>query len=531
MSLVRSIVAAVIVLLGPTLVRGAGLRLSTTGSVEYDSNIRRSTANAESDVVWRASLKMRLGEQGNGYDYYVEYRLPYAVSTRTATLRDLNHFVGVGGRYQLGPKTSLSLSNNFAFVGSASRQRFEDDAGVLQIDRRDELVTRINGGLTLSHTFTKRVQGNLNFRYSVFDSTDNNRRQASTVGGVGSLSYAVDSKNRVGFGANVTRQAFDDLPGRPGSETITYRGFLSWIVRFDETLSLSLRGGPTVVSTVQNRVLTAVVNPFSFEVLPGGVSVFDAAVDDPPFDGVSDRFLDFPSVPDGSLLITPFDCGPQLSTPVVDGMPVLACGIRSVILKNGTNDVRIQEILDDTVTLDALPSAGRSRRVTFFGTASLAKRWTPRVRTSIDYRRTQSDASGLGGTAILDAVGASVSWRLSQLWSSSLRFDWTQRESAANASQNFRVIAADPSGVADVPALAKQTGARVVVRVPNEISTRRWAIGARFVRTLTPRLKATLRLTFNRQSSRSGSAGRSTDFDTFGAILGFSYLFDPIAAW
>ena len=388
-----------IVLLGPTLVRSADLRLSTQGSVEYDSNIRRSPTNAESDAVWRFSQKMRLSQTESGYDYYVEYRLPYQVSTRTATLRDLNHFVAVGGRYQLGPKTSLSMRNNFTFVNSSSRLQFEDDAGVLQIDRRDELITRISGGLTLGHVFTKRVQGSLNFPYSYFDSTDDNRRPVSTVGGVGSLSYAVDSKNRVGFGANVTRQAFDDLPGSPGSETITYRGFLSWIVRFDETLSLSLRGGPTLLSTRQNS-----------------------------------------------------------------------------------------------------PSAGRSETFTFFGTALLTKRWTPRVRTSINYRRTQSDASGLGGTTILDAVGASLSWRLSQLWSSSLRFDWTQRESVAGLD-------------------------------PNPISTRRWAIGARLVRTLSPRLKATLRLSFNRQLSRRRSAGRSTDFDTFGAILGFSYLFDPIAVW
>ena len=257
--------------------------------------------------------------------------------------------------------------------------------------------------MSLNHSLTGRVQGNANFLYSYYDSTDSERRETSTVGGVVSLSYAIDSKNRVGFGADSARQAFTDLSGaapgngRFGSETRIYRVFVSWVFRLDDTVSFSARGGPTYVSTTQN-----------------GSSV-------------------------------------------------------------------------------------QSDLWTFFGTAALSKRWSPRVNSSINYRRTQSDASGLGGTTILDAAGMSLGWRISQLWSSSLRFDWTQRESVSTFAQ--------------------------------KVDTRRWAVAARVARTLSPQLKATLRLSFNRQISENRTAGTSSDFDSFGAILGFSYLFDPIAIW
>ncbi len=401
----RLIVAAVVVLIAPSLARGAELRLSSQGSIEYDSNIRRSSSNAEQDAVFRISQKMRISDQGSGYDYYVEYRLPYQVSLRTDELSDLNHFGAIGGKYRLGPTTFLTTRNNFAFINAASNEQIDLGGGAIRIDSRDEIISRLNGGASLSHALTRRIQGRANFLYSYFDSTDSDRREVNTVGGVVSLNYAVDAKNRVGFGVDVVRQAFADLSGanlmtapqKFGSQTLTYRGFLSWVLRFDDSLSFSARGGPTYLSTTQNG------------------------------------------------------------------------------------------------------SSAQSDLLTFFGTASLSKRWSPRVNSSINYRRTQSDASGLGGTTILDAAGLSLGWRISQLWSSSLRFDWTQRESVSTFAQ--------------------------------KVATRRWAVAARVARKLSPRLKTTLRLSFNRQISENRTAGTSSDFDSFGAILGFSYLFDPIAIW
>jgi hypothetical protein len=85
--------------------------------------------------------------------------------------------------------------------------------------------------------------------------------------------------------------------------------------------------------------------------------------------------------------------------------------------------------------------------------------------------------------------------------------------------------------VAFLPTVAELTGDRVFRKVSNRIDTQRWGFAGWIERTVTPNLDANLRASFNRQISRSGSAGSSTDFDEFSVIFGFTYSFDPIEVW
>ncbi len=144
--------------------------------------------------------------------------------------------------------------------------------------------------------------------------------------------------------------------------------------------------------------------------------------------------------------------------------------------------------------------------VTGFANISLSRRWTPTVSSVLSYRRTQNNASGLGGSTFLDAVAAVVSWQIDPYWEAGTRFDYTHRESVAPLP--------DPG----------MTGTNV-------IDTDRWAASVRLQRRIGRHLVATGRLTYNQQESAMQTRGIGSDFKDVIFILGVRYRFDPISVW
>jgi hypothetical protein len=192
----------------------------------------------------------------------------------------------------------------------------------------------------------------------------------------------------------------------------------------------------------------------------------------------------------------------------------------TTVLPEADRTTTTLSFLDDTGT------GGSSSSWTFFGEAALNKRWSPRLLSTLTYRRTDSTASGTG-SATLDLVSLTTRWRISELWDASLRADFTRRKSTAPRQQTLIVVEnADPpyGGAAQSLGLTATT-------VRQSLDTNRWGVAARMSRRITKHIRANFRYTYNEQTSKSDTAGSSSDFSNHLVTLGVQYDFDRWHLW
>ncbi len=545
---------ALVILLLPAMAWGeADLRVSLAAGVEYDNNVFRTSDDQTQDVLFRIGPRIRFRDERENLDYNFSYRLPYSRGFETRQDASFDQFFTGGLSYRFTPRTSFTMEDRFAWIRSDRAVQPIDDPDAPQINTGDERILRNNLNASLEHLFTNRLTGTLGVASSLFTSDRDDRREVQTYNGAGNLSYALNSKHRIGGGASFTHQDFADLPEQPGSTTDIYRVFASWMYRIDETLSFSIRGGPTWIDTVQNgaAALVANNNPAGF----GNPFLFTRVTDagfangvpiDTDGNGSPDIRINNVFLPVDSLIIaTEQSCGVLApSTPVISPQPSCNEGDYSVIPYDTPSNQAIVDaiVADGSVPFFAFvdppgaPTSQQSTQFTYFGSASLNKRWSPRVSSGLSYQRSESSASGVGGSTILDAVTANLNFRYSSLWNFALRADWTNRTSVAPTTSTFRTQQAFDSGATVVPGgetpfLAEMTGERVFRIVNTEINTNRWAVAGRTSRRITRRLEANLRLAYNQQSSQSGTRGSSSDFDDVTLIMGVNYLFDPVPLW
>lgn len=147
--------------------------------------------------------------------------------------------------------------------------------------------------------------------------------------------------------------------------------------------------------------------------------------------------------------------------------------------------------------------SGSDDRVAGFGMVSIDRRWSPTMASGVSYQRRQDTASGVGGSAILDAVSLTHTWALSERWNLALRGDWTKRKSATN----------------------------LVVTNDGDIDTERWGAGAVVSYRITRNLTGSVRYQYADQNSNQNTAGRFSDFHGHIATLGLNYALDPIEVW
>ena len=120
------------------------------------------------------------------------------------------------------------------------------------------------------------------------------------------------------------------------------------------------------------------------------------------------------------------------------------------------------------------------------------------------YDRQQDTASGVSGSAILDAVALTHSWALAERWMLAARGDWTSRKSATGVDRS--------SG-------------------SEKLDTQRWGAGAVLSYRITRNLSGSVRYQYSQQDSKGGSAGGFSDFDAHVVSLGLQYALDPIEVW
>lgn len=155
-----------------------------------------------------------------------------------------------------------------------------------------------------------------------------------------------------------------------------------------------------------------------------------------------------------------------------------------------------------TVTPASCLDSDSDHRIAGFGMFSLDRRWTPTMASGVSYQRRQDTASGISGSAILDAVALTHNWALAERWNLALRGDWTQRKSATD------------------------------LEVSNDdLDTQRWGAGAVVSYRITRNLTGSVRYQYSNQDSQGDTAGRFSDFEGHIATLGLNYALDPIEVW
>lgn len=496
--MVRRTVLLVMLLL-PSPVLGAELDLEFGGGFEYDSNVYRQQNNEKDDVIFRMVPGATLSNHGGDWLYRLRYLIPFEQGIETGEdISDFDQVVQANSSWTWDEATQLFAGNNFHWTRTV-RAPFNDTSDVPGINTRRDRILVNTADAGIRHAFAPRLTGSLTVSHNYFKPDQQFRQKNQTFATTADLNYAVNGKHQMGGGFTFTVQDFDGSGGIPGSQTYYYNAFGSWVFRFDETTTLTVSGGPTLIQTDENRFPATTEAPQVPSVKAGG----------------------------GSLAaINPASC-----TGEVNGLIVLqGCGVPDVEVFDPTDIAYIESTNITAAFLPGQqPSSSSDLRLTGFGRAELSKRFTRNLSSTLAYRRQQSNASGLGGSTILDAVTALGAWDINQWWDFELRFDYTHRESVTKTTQTFAEVAPFvlPSGTQ----VAALTGLLTSARVKNAIDTDRWGVGGRLNRKIGRNADATLRLSYNKQQSKNRSRGKASDFDDFLAIFGVRYRFDPITVW
>ena len=528
---------------------GGDLEISIDGAAEYDDNVFRRQSDEEDDVLFRIRPGVRLFEdRGEDLNFSLGYEIPFEFAVENnEELRDEDH-IGEGHfAYHVSDRVQVFGRDRYGYMRSTLRRRSVGSDGVTApdaptIDEGRDRVTRNDASLGMTYMFAPRMVGRVVASSEFFDSTNENRSRNYSVGADADLQYTLTLKHQVGGGVGYGFQEFDDRDGFAGSEVNTYNLFGSWRWTIDETLVFDGRAGPSYLTQEQNSAPAVRTRPaVPFTVLPGGnVNGFDIngnAVTEP--------------VGAGSLLVPSFlaATGTGTNCAAVEGRFV-ASGCRpNIVLDSAdpTDQQIIGAILNSSVPLTHINPAGDSgSNLTFFAQATLSKRWTPTLATGLRYLRHQGNASGLGGSVIVDAVSLSNTWDFWERWQLALRGDWTRRESVFDSEQTFdQVIAINDTdlglpggifplglfaGVCD-PVLRCAAGTSFNASTRSRIDTQRWGVAGRITHRLFRTTLLYVQVSYDDQESQTGSLGRTTDFENLLATFGVRHVFEPIKLW
>jgi hypothetical protein len=292
--------------------------------------------------------------------------------------------------------------------------------------------------------------------------------------------------------------------------------FASWTWFIDETTTFGITAGPTFVDSSQDAPPTVIPDQQAVPFLEAG--------------GVS-------GIPDGSIVVGNFgQCAP------IEGQPAAPLGgicPTTKLLIQGESAAVDQDIANiraqgqaQTYNL-ANPFELSDTSWTIFGEATLSKRWTPTLVSTLSYQRTDSTASGIAGSATVDFVNLVTTWQIGELWSASARADFTRRESVSPTTEVFVVQSNGVGQLLSDPgfALAVATNQLIQTVTNQDLDTNRWGAGAAVSRRITENLQASIRYTYNNQTSAGGTAGASSDFDDHLVSLGIVYAFDRYNLW
>jgi hypothetical protein len=340
--------------------------------------------------------------------------------------------------------------------------------------------------------------------------------------------------HRLGGGLSATLQDFEKSNNgvRPASQNLFVNMFGAWTWFIDEKTTFEIAGGPTFIDNDQD-------DPASiFPDKP--VAVVDGNLDNAATDGI--RVNDFSSC---SMTTVPATGGGTLDTEfvVLNGQ----CGRNTFLDPNDATDAAAIDYVVNTLgeldyeftgggnLIDISASKQSDTQWTFFGQASLTRRWTPHLTSTLSYTRQQSDASGVAGSAILDAVALINQLQLSERWWLDFRGDFTLRQSTSKTTVLLVAVESDPNGniltASGSFPLAVATGELFQREVDEFLDTKRWGTTVRLRYRVNKNLWLSLRHVYNQQDSGGDSVGNSSDYTNHLFTFGVQYDFDRIHLW
>jgi hypothetical protein len=240
----------------PTAAGAVDLNLSAEVVTGYDDNIPRARRHATGDAIFRLTPAIELRSQDSKLGWSLRYRPTYEIFVQSTDANELTHTLLGTFNYTLNDKTAIRLTEQYRRLEVLN---FPDDDGVDDEDTvvpdndvRREKIDINDGSFSLSHTFSPKWSSQTNASYRLFYTARKNADDSKTFAGSQSFSHALNAANDVGFGGSVTVQMFDEIEFQPASNTFLYNLFGTWVRRFGESTTLSLRGGPALIHTDQD---------------------------------------------------------------------------------------------------------------------------------------------------------------------------------------------------------------------------------------------------------------------------------------
>lgn len=524
----------------PMAAGAVDLDLAAEGVTGYDDNIYRAKGDETDDVLFRLTPTVRLSSRDSKMGWSLQYRPTYEIFLQHTDANELTHDLLGGFDYTLNDKTAISLTEQYRrldVLNYPSDDGVDDESNVVPDDDiRRETIDINTGSFSLSHVFSPKWSGQTHASYRLFYTDRKNADHSKSFSGSQTFQHALNAANDVGFGASVSVQMWDGFEFQPASNTFFYNLFGSWVRRFGDSTTLSLRAGPVLIHTDQDDV--DMPDPSRLEPpYPHTLVTEDTTVGDlrQKYEFLQWQFDDGDPVGNPDLLSPlPSDDTPVLQDSVLvphadtcgNNYNLLADRCQFAILVDDSIDpgtaAGIRDAPDIPVTLYTSGDGTNDYDINVFGEVRITQRWTPTLASTIAYNRRESTASAQGSSSIADVVSLHTAWKPSELWDLSIRGTYLRRESATEISQEVLGVVLPP--VNPYPMLNGQLG---YLDVEDPIDTERWSVHARAARRVTRRMTMTLRLSYVNQQTRRSDRNPDT-FENILALFGVRYDFDPI---
>lgn len=530
---------SLLLMLLPAAAGAVDLELSGEAVAGYDDNIYRTSGNETGDALFRFTPVIGFSSQESKLGWRLRYRPTYEIFPQHTDADNLTHRLWGTIDYALDDKTAISLSETYRrleVLNYPYDDGVDDESNVVpDQDISREKIDINDGSFRLSHAFSSKWTGYTGASYRLFYTTRKNSGNSKSFSGSQSFQYALDAANDVGLGGSVTVQMYDGFEYQPANNSFFYSLFGSWERRFGEGTTLNIQVGPALVHTDQDDLqvdVTGEVPTYPHVYVPDQIYSDDLMDVYPSFDpdGNPNPWLEggvfgpLPlTIPEGSVLVPSVaSCG---SFNYVAGSD--RCAVRIVIPASDPLAQVIHPLAPNppaTVPLNLVGSdkGASGYKFTIFAEAKLTQRWTPTLRSSLEYSRRDSTASAQGSGTVQDLVSFVTVWQPTERWDLSLRGTWLKRNSPTGVSQ--QVLGVDPSNPYPFPML---NGDLSYVEAKEAIDTERWSVFGRIARRMTRRTTMTLRLSYADQHTRRSDRNPNS-FHNFMALVGVRYDFDPI---
>jgi hypothetical protein len=204
----------------------------------------------------------------------------------------------------------------------------------------------------------------------------------------------------------------------------------------------------------------------------------------------------------------------------------------NIIIDSNTDPTTVSAVKGDTLPItNRNPSGQSDRNFNWFVDLTLSQRWSPTLATALRYTRQQGDASGVGGTVIVDAVSVSNTWDFADRWQFALRGDFARRESAFDINQTYDIVSGQTLPGGSSVDIAGRTGTSFNSTRNVQIDTDSYGVAGRITHQLFRTTSIYVQARYTRQDSRSNSLGADSDFENFLATFGVHHIFEPIPLW